>query len=43
MVNYLLEKGADANVVDSEGCTALETATIVGHTEVIQILQHRGR
>ncbi|KAL2408448.1 hypothetical protein ABEF93_003514 [Exophiala dermatitidis] len=40
VIRFLLEHGADPNVVDSLGQTVLERATIYGHPEVAAFLGH---
>jgi len=41
-VKILLELGANVNVKDKEGRTALAYATVRGHTEIVQLLKQAG-
>jgi ankyrin repeat protein len=41
-VQALLDKGANVNVKDLNGTTALMTASWRGHLEVVQVLPARG-
>lgn len=41
-VNYMLQKGANVNVADAEGYTALHHAAAHGHTEIVNELLNRG-
>lgn len=42
VVELLLSNGADPNIVNVEGCTALHNAAQTGHTYVVQLLVDRG-
>lgn len=39
IVQYLLDRGADRSIQDSEGATALDTARILENKELILILE----
>ena len=42
VVKFFLERGARVNNVDSEGCTALITASECGHPEIVKLLFAEG-
>ncbi|XP_043596537.1 myotrophin-like [Bombus pyrosoma] len=42
VVRYLLEKGANANVTDKHGITALLAAIWEGHTNCVKLLLEKG-
>ena len=41
-VKKLIEKGADLNVVNENGATALHWASQEGHSEIVKILKEAG-
>ena len=41
-VKLLIEKGADVNVKNKSGGTALESASFCGHTDIIKLLKKAG-
>jgi ankyrin repeat protein len=41
-LKILLEFGADKNIRDSQGRTALELAKKYNHSEIVEILLHQG-
>ncbi|GAB6030003.1 hypothetical protein CHUAL_005695 [Chamberlinius hualienensis] len=43
IIQYLLEKGADANSVDKHGITALLAAIWEGHTKCVKLLLEKVR
>ena len=42
VITLLLDKGADINLADEEGCTALHMAVYWGHLEVTRLLLDKG-
>ena len=42
VIKYLLEKGADINKQDNEGCTALMRASYGGYTDLVLYLLEKG-
>lgn len=42
VAQYLLEKGADINEIDSYGCTSLHTSAAMGQLEVVKFLLSKG-
>jgi ankyrin repeat protein len=42
LVTLLMQKGADPNVVDAKGRTALAMASRAGKGEIVQILKQHG-
>ena len=42
VVGLLLEAGADKNLADADGSTALTQASDNGHVEVVRLLRNRG-
>jgi ankyrin repeat protein len=41
MVKWLLEKGADANIKENTGKTALSMASSKGHEDVVKLLKEK--
>ena len=41
-VKMLIEKGADVNVVDEHGITALHLASLLGYSEIVKMLIEAG-
>ena len=42
VIKYLLDKGADINAQDNEGCTSLMRAAYGGYTDLVVYLLNKG-